>query len=86
MSVATRADKALAHIEAERVTLTTDCGRKQLPRARAPGAPLISGFGGVTPARRLAPRRLCDENFAWPVGGALDKFGDAIQLRRNALL
>ena len=30
--VAERIRKVLAHIDAERVTLTTDCGMKQLPR------------------------------------------------------
>lgn len=30
--VADRIRKVLAHIEPERVTLTTDCGLKQLPR------------------------------------------------------
>ncbi len=33
--VAERIRKVLAHIEAERVTLTTDCGLKQLPRVVA---------------------------------------------------
>ncbi len=33
--VAERVDKVLAHIEPERVTLTTDCGLKQLPRVVA---------------------------------------------------
>jgi 5-methyltetrahydropteroyltriglutamate--homocysteine methyltransferase len=33
--VAERVRKVLKHIEAERVTLTTDCGLKQLPRVVA---------------------------------------------------
>src|SRR2546430_5673381 len=33
--VADRVRKVLAHIEPERVTLTTDCGLKQLPRVVA---------------------------------------------------
>ena len=33
--VAERVRKVLRHIEPERVTLTTDCGLKQLPRACA---------------------------------------------------
>jgi 5-methyltetrahydropteroyltriglutamate--homocysteine methyltransferase len=33
--VAERIRKTLKHIEAERVTLTTDCGLKQLPRVVA---------------------------------------------------
>jgi len=33
--VAQRCRKVLAHIEPERVTLTTDCGLKQLPRTVA---------------------------------------------------
>ena len=33
--VAERVRKILAHIEPERVTLTTDCGLKQLPRVVA---------------------------------------------------
>ena len=33
--VAERVRKVLEHIEAERVTLTTDCGLKQLPRVVA---------------------------------------------------
>jgi 5-methyltetrahydropteroyltriglutamate--homocysteine methyltransferase len=33
--VAARVRKVLAHIEPERVTLTTDCGLKQLPRTVA---------------------------------------------------
>ena len=43
--VVERIRKVLKHIEAERVTLTTDCGMKQLPRpvARAKLASLVLG-------------------------------------------
>jgi len=43
--VAERVRKVLRHIDAERVTLTTDCGMKQLPRpvARAKLASLVRG-------------------------------------------
>src|SRR5690349_6626745 len=55
--VAERIRKVLAHIEPERVTLTTDCGLKQLPRVVAVEKLRALVEGAAIVRRELAPGR-----------------------------
>ena len=51
--VAERVRKVLKHIEPERVTLTTDCGLKQLPRPSPPRSSARSSQGAAIVRREL---------------------------------
>ena len=57
--VAERIRKVLAHIEPERVTLTTDCGLKQLPRTCAREKLRALADGAAIVRRELSCRGLC---------------------------